>query len=147
MPHDDLAVAAITMHASRAAIWAALTEPPLIAQYMFGTEVTCEWTVGSPIIYRGKWEGKTYEDHGTILEIRPGELLRSTHFSPSAGLPDVPENYHALTWSIEVDDDDTTVTLTQDNNRDIEAAKRSADNWAQVLIGLKAVVESGPTRE
>lgn len=141
MPQDDLAVAAITIDASRDAIWTALTDPELIGRYMFGTKVVSDWKAGSPIVYRGEWEGKQYEDHGSIVELRPGELLRTTHFSQRAGLPDAPENYHELTWTIEVDDDVTTVRLTQDNNGSAEAAKHSAENWAQVLVGLKRVVE------
>ena len=71
--------------------------------YMFGSDVTSDWTAGSPITYAGEYEGKSYEDHGTILEIRPPELLRSTHFSPLSGMPDVPENYHELVYTLTSD--------------------------------------------
>ncbi len=38
--------------------------------------------VGSPILYRGEWHGKLFEDKGQILEIEPEKRLVSTHWSP-----------------------------------------------------------------
>ena len=39
-------------------VWEALTSPQMIQQYLFGTQVTTDWQVGSPITYRGVWQGK-----------------------------------------------------------------------------------------
>ena len=142
MTGNHLAIATTTIHAPADAVWKALVDPALIKQYMFGSDVTSDWTVGSPIVYSGEYEGKPYQDHGTILDLRPGELLRSTHFSPLSGKQDIPENYHTLTWSIEPDGEKTTLTLTQDNNETEDAAKHSEDNWKTVLKGLKKLVEA-----
>ena len=60
--HAVIAIATITINASTSKVWDALTKPELIKQYLFGTEVATDWQVGSPIRYRGVWEGKTYED-------------------------------------------------------------------------------------
>ena len=32
-----------------------------------------DWEEGSSLVFRGEWEGKAYEDKGTILEAIPGE--------------------------------------------------------------------------
>jgi uncharacterized protein YndB with AHSA1/START domain len=141
---NSVATASVTVHASRERVWAALTDPEIIRQYMFGSVVTSDWMPGSTITYAGEYEGKKYEDHGTILEVREPELLRSTHFSPLSGKPDVPENYHELTYTLTAQDDDTTVRLTQDNNANATDAEHSAANWTQMLEGLKTVVESTP---
>jgi uncharacterized protein YndB with AHSA1/START domain len=111
---------------------------------MFGSEVTSDWKVGSTITYAGEYEGKKYEDHGTILEIRPPGLLRSTHFSPLSGKPDVPENYHEITYTLLSEGEGTRVELTQDNNDSEAEAEHSAANWKQMLDSLKSVVESTP---
>src|ERR1700712_1310040 len=127
MSENLLATATVTIAASPERVWAALTDPAIIKQYMFGSTVTSDWTVGSTITYAGEYEGKKYEDHGTILEIVPDERLRSTHFSPLSGKPDVPENYHTLEYTLAPhgdgdsndsggDSDKTDLTLTQDNN-------------------------------
>ena len=141
MSGNHIATAATSVHAPAEAVWKALVDPELIKQYMFGSDVTSDWTVGSTIVYAGEYEGKKYEDHGVILDLHPGELLRSTHFSPLSGKQDIPENYHTLTWSLESDGEKTTLTLTQDNNESEDAAKHSEDNWKAVLKGLKKVVE------
>jgi uncharacterized protein YndB with AHSA1/START domain len=144
MPKNSVATATVTIAASRERVWAALTDPELIAQYMFGSTVTSDWMPGSTITYAGEYEGKKYEDHGTILEIRQPELLRTTHFSPLSGLPDVPENYHEIEYTLTAEGTQTRVQLRQDNNASVEEAEHSAENWKQMLLGLKSVVESTP---
>jgi uncharacterized protein YndB with AHSA1/START domain len=134
----------VTIDASRQRVWEALTDPAIIKKYMFGSDVTSDWTVGGTITYAGEYEGKKYEDHGTILEIDPPERLRSTHFSPLSGQPDVPENYHTLTYTLTEADGGTRLTLDQDNNGSDEEARHSAANWQQMLDSLRAVVESTP---
>ena len=141
MTSDHIAIATTTIHATADAVWNALTDPALIKEYMFGSEVTSEWKVGSTITYSGVYEGTEYEDHGRILDLKPGELLRSTHFSPLGGKQDIPENYHTLTWTLEPEGETTQLTLTQDNNESEDAARHSEANWTTVLKGLKELVE------
>ena len=144
MAENHIATASVTVEATAGQVWSALTDPAIIAKYMFGSTVTSDWTVGSTITYAGEYEGKKYEDHGTILEIVPNERLRSTHFSPLSGKPDVPENYHTLEYTLapQGDGGTTEVTLTQDNNATEQEAEHSAENWKQMLDGLKKVVEA-----
>jgi uncharacterized protein YndB with AHSA1/START domain len=144
MSENLTATASVWVDASRDKVWTALTDPTIIAQYMFGSDVKSDWKVGDTITYAGEYEGKKYEDHGKILEIVPPERLRSTHFSPLSGQPDVPENYHTLTYSLSDEDGGTRLTLDQDNNRSTEEVDHSAANWQQMLDSLKAVVESTP---
>lgn len=130
-----------TINAPASKVWEALTTPEIIKKYFFGTNVESEWKVGSPIYYRGEWEGKPYEDKGTILEFEPPRKMVSTHFSPLEGVPDVPENYHTLTYLLDEHDGRTDVTLLQDNNASEEEKQHSEQNWRTVLAGLKRLVE------
>lgn len=143
MSRKLVASATITIDKPPTDVWRALTDPDLVSQYMFGTELVTDWTVGGPVLYRGEWEGTTYEDTGTVIEFRPAELLQTTHFSPLTGAEDIPENYHTVTYALEeLSAGRTLVTLTQDNNDTPEAAEHSRANWETVLTGLKDVVES-----
>ena len=100
MSNKYIAEATTTINAPAAKVWDALTRPELIKQYLFGTQVTTDWRVGSPITYEGVWEGKAYKDKGKILQVEPGKLLVSSYWSALSGLPDVPENYQTVRYEL-----------------------------------------------
>jgi len=135
------AKATTTIDAPVSKVWQALVNPEIIKQYLFNTDVISDWKVGSPIIYRGEWEGKPFEDKGKILEIEPEKILKSTHWSPLSGVPDTPENYHTVTYTLSEKGDGTEVTITQDNNASEEEEAHSEKNWQTVLKGLKDLLE------
>ena len=136
-----IAQASISIHAPNAKVWDALVNPEIISQYMFGTEVVSEWKEGSPIVWKGTWQGKSYEDKGIILKIELGKTLGYSHFSPLSGLTDVPENYHNLSYKLSNDEDNTIVSLSQDNNATENAREHSQKMWESLLISLKKLLE------
>ena len=138
---DHIATAETEIDAPPAKVWVALTDPEQIKQYMFGSQVVTDWKQGSPIVWKGEYEGKKYEDKGEIVEIEPERRLKVTHFSPLSGQEDRPENYHSLVYELEESRGRTHVSLSQDNNPDEEAAEHSRANWEKMLAGLKQVVE------
>jgi uncharacterized protein YndB with AHSA1/START domain len=137
-----IATATTTANAPASKVWEAITNPALIKKYLFDTDVVSDWKVGSPIVYRGEWQGKPFEDKGQILEIEPEKRLVSTHWSPMSGVPDLPENYHKVSYLLAEKDGKTEVTILQDNNASEEEKTHSEANWKAVLEGLKKVVES-----
>ncbi len=144
MPSTDyVAEATIEIRSTPEDVWDALTEPERIQKYMFGTRVETDWNVGSPIAWKGEWQGKQYEDKGKILVFDPERELSYSHYSPLTGAPDVPENYHTVTIKLTSDDGVTNVTLTQDNNDTEEARDHSQRNWSTMLQALKEHVEAG----
>jgi uncharacterized protein YndB with AHSA1/START domain len=130
-----------TINAPASRVWDALTKPDLIKQYLFGTEVTTDWQVGSPITYKGVWQGKSYEDKGKVLEIEPRKILVSTFWSSLSGLPDIPENYKTVRYELSTTGDITSLTITQDNNASQDEASHSEQNWKMVLVGIKKLLE------
>jgi len=141
MNNTFVAKATITINAPAARVWDALTQPELIKRYLFGTQVTTDWRVGSPIVYEGTWEGKAYRDKGKVLQVEPGKLLVSTFWSSLSGLPDVPENYQTVRYELSAEGGGTRLTIIQDNNDTQEAAEHSEQNWKMVLGGLKKLLE------
>jgi uncharacterized protein YndB with AHSA1/START domain len=135
------ATATTTIHAPASKVWQALINPELIKQYLFNTEVISDWQVGSPILYRGEWQGKPFEDKGKILQIEPEKSLVSTHWSPLSGVPDSPENYHTVSYTLMGNGDSTEVTIMQDNNASAEEKEHSEQNWRSVLAGMKKLLE------
>lgn len=131
----------IHINADSAAVWDALVNPEKIKQYLFGTETISDWKVGSRITYKGVWQGKTYEDGGTILQLVPEKIFQSTYWSSMSGTEDKPENYSTVTYELFTEGSGTLLILTQDNCKTEEQQKHSESNWGMVLEGLKKIVE------
>ncbi len=136
-----IAKASISINASVGKVWDALTDPEVIRQYMFGTNVISDWKQGSPIVWKGEWQGKKYEDRGVILKLEPERLIQYSHFSPLSGKPDLPENYHTVTIELVSHGVETAVSLSQDNNETEQAREHSEENWKMMLASLKKLLE------
>ncbi len=141
MDQNLIASASTTIHAPAARVWEALTRPEIIKQYFFGSNIVTDWKVGSPIYYRGEWQGKPYEDKGVLKAVEPERRLVATHWSPLSGMPDTPENYHTVSYILDGHGDTTDVTITQDHNASEEEKQHSEQNWNMVLEGLKKLLE------
>ncbi len=136
-----IARASVTINTPRARVWNALVNPEAIKQYMFGTNVVSDWREGRPIIWKGEWQGKSYEDKGVILQFTPERTLQYSHFSPLSGQPDKPENYHTVTIELSGEGNQTRASLAQDNNPTEQARDHSAKNWEMMLAALKKFLE------
>jgi uncharacterized protein YndB with AHSA1/START domain len=123
-------------------VWDALTIPEQIKQYFFGTDTVTDWKPGSPITFSGEWQGKKYHDKGTILEFREKSLIKYDYWSSMSGIEDKPENYAIITYKVSGNDNNVTVTITQENIPDEKTKEHSAENWKMLLGKLKEFVES-----
>jgi uncharacterized protein YndB with AHSA1/START domain len=123
-------------------VWHALTTPDEIRRWFFGVETESEWRAGAPIVHRGEYQGHPYEDKGEIVEIEPPTLLIHTHWSDMSGLPDRPEHYQRVTWSLEERDGGTLLTVSEDNLPSEDAKRASEQSWPQALTALRTVVQS-----
>jgi len=135
-----------TVDASDEEVWHALTTPSILKKYFFGSDIKSTWKVGDPITFSGEYDGKKYQDKGSIRSSHPNAELSFTHWSALAGKPDVPENYHLVTIKLNQLGDGTRVTLRQDDQDgepvDVKTRRQYEKNWSLVLKGLKNVVES-----
>jgi uncharacterized protein YndB with AHSA1/START domain len=132
-----------SIHVDASKVWDALTKPEQIKLYFFGTETISDFKKGSPIIFKGEWEGKTYTDKGTILEVVPEKLFKYSYWSSISGIEDTPENYGIITYELEAKGDTTTLTITQENIPDEKMKAHSESNWNQVVADLKKLLEQG----
>jgi uncharacterized protein YndB with AHSA1/START domain len=135
----------ITFEASRPEVWKGLTDPAIVKQYFFGTNLKADWKVGGRIAFSGEWDGKSYEDGGTILEIDPPKLLKYTYWSSMSGTEDKPENYNNITYELSENEGVTALVITQEGIKNQEAKEHSEQNWQSVFDGLKKIINTNFT--
>jgi uncharacterized protein YndB with AHSA1/START domain len=123
-------------------VWAAITTPERIKEWFFGVETRSEWTPGSELVHSGEWQGRPYEDRGTIVRLEPPTLLEHTHWSPMSGLLDEPGNYENVVWRLSGDETTTELTVSETNLASEEARERSEQGWRLALDGLKRLLET-----
>lgn len=140
---DLTAVSTVTIDVPVSRVWEALVTPALIKQYLHGTDVESDWKVNHPIIFRGVWKGKMYEDRGIIKRFDRDKILEYSFWSSLAGKPDKPENYILVTYQLErKGDEETSLTvMAVDPKADEMVREHMEQNWSMVLKALKDMLE------
>ena len=141
----------ISIHAPIHRVWETLTLPGETKKYMFGCETVSDWKPGSPLLWRGQYEGKEMVFvKGTVLAIEPPVLLTYTVIDPNADMPDIPDNYLHVTYQLAEQDGITSLTVRQDGfEKAADGEKRykdvynNGDGWNPVLAAIKKVAEAG----
>src|SRR6202020_2170684 len=101
MPQPLVIQNAISINAPAAKVWDALTNPEQTKKYMFGCAALSDWTVGSPLIWKGNFNGvELIAVKGTVTGIRPGQFLAYTTIDPNSSIADIPENYVTVSYTL-----------------------------------------------
>lgn len=141
MKTDLIAQASVEIKTDIRTVWDALVNPKIIKEYLYGTDTSSDWKVGSRISFKGVWDGKPYEDGGIITAIEPEETFKYTYWSSMSGTPDVEENYANISYDLEELDSGVRLTISQDNIQTEEARAHSEKNWGMVLDSMKKLLE------
>lgn len=149
MEKEWIVKSSITIRAGAHRVWDLLTNPAETKKYMFGCETVSDWKVGSPLIWKGVFNGEEIVAvKGHIVEIQPDHLLAYTTMDPNQGLPDVPESYLTVTYRLEEDQGVTALVVTQgDFARVADGKKRYQDaynggaGWEPILVQIKQLAE------
>ena len=141
MKNKLVASAETKINAPVSKVWDALTNPEQIKKYFFGTNAISDWKVGSPLEFKGEWEGKEYHDKGTILKSEKNKLFQYTYLSSMSGKEDIPENYATVTYELSAKNGSTTLKILQDGNETQESKQHSEQNWSYVLNSMKDLLE------
>ncbi len=129
------------IRASLDAVWDAITNPDMTAQYYYGTRVDSSWEVGAPMTY--SYPDGTLVSEGSIIAIDPPNRLEFT--------------FHAL-WDDELRDEGPVrevwaladvngmVKLTvemYDIDTDSKTYEEFTGGFAYIIAGLKSTLETG----
>jgi uncharacterized protein YndB with AHSA1/START domain len=121
-------------------VWDAVINPVTVKKYFFGTDMVTDWAIGSPICFRGTWEGKPYEDKGIVQTFVPQSSLSYTYKAGSDERPDAPENYYLVTYTLMPKDEGVELSISQTSD-DAEKATHSEGNWNMLLGEIKKLLE------
>jgi len=139
----------ITVHAPVSVVWDALVNPEQTKKYMFGCETVSDWKVGSPLLWKGEYEGKEMVFvKGHIVDIQPNKRLVYTTIDPNSTIDDVSENYLAVTYDLSEDKGSTILNVTQgdyatvaEGERRYQEAFNGGEGWHPILVEIKKLAE------
>ena len=140
----------ITIQATAARVWDALTNPEMTKKYMFGCEALSDWKPGSPLLWKGNFNGlEMVAVKGAVIKIEPGKLLVYTTIDPNnPAVPDLPENYLTVTYALSEQNGHTLLTVSQgDYSTVAEGDKRyeetiAGGGWTPILVQIKELLET-----
>ena len=131
-------------------IWDALVNPEQTKKYMFGCEAVSDWKIGSPLFWKGTYEGKEMVFvKGVLLDIQPNKLLKYTVIDPNSSMPDIPENYLNVTYTLSEKEGQVNLTVVQDGfegaadgEKRYKDVENNGEGWNPILVEIKKVVEA-----
>jgi len=140
----------ITIDAPASKVWDALVNPEQTKKYMFGCETVSDWQIGSPLLWRGEYEGKAMNFvEGEIIDIKPEKYLAYSTIDPNSDIDKVSENYLTVTYELVPKNGKTVLNVSQgDYSTVADGEKRYLDSynngegWNPILEEIKKLVES-----
>jgi len=135
-------ISRITINAAQQKVWDVLTEPELVKQWQYGSDLQTTWELGSRIKFVTEWEGKIFEQWGTVLEFSPTQILRYSLFAPRPDLEDKPENYFEMIYTLVDNNGNTNLVITQEDNRPNAVQKDEEGEENPILKKLQQIAET-----
>lgn len=135
-------ISKITINATLKKVWDTLTKAEFVKLWQYGSDLQTNWEVGSKIKFVTEWEGKTFEQWGTVLEYTPTQKLRYSLFAPRPDLEDKPENYFEMIYSLTAGNGQTKLEIIQEDNRPNAVQEDVQSEENPILKMLKQVAET-----
>ena len=140
----------ILINAPADKVWDALVNPEQTKKYMFGCETVSDWKIDSPLLWKGTYEGKEMVFvKGIIMDIQPNKLLKYTVIDPNSSMPDIPENYLNVTYTLSEKEGQVNLTVVQDGfegaadgEKRYKDVENNGEGWNPILVEIKKVVEA-----
>ena len=139
----------ITINAPTSKVWDALVNPEQTKKYMFGCEALSDWKIGSPLLWKGQYEGKEMVFvKGHVVDIKPERFLEYTVIDPNSTIEDIPENYLNITYELSPDNGNTLLKVTQgdyskvaEGERRFKESSNNGEGWNPILVEIKKLAE------
>ena len=142
---SDKFSAAVTIQCTPALLWKALTNPPLMKQWMGDADmdlrIETSWQPGTPIFIRGFHHG-IFENKGTIIQYEKERALSYSHLSSVSRLPDVAGNYAVLEFIITPFEGCTELALYISNFPTDVIRKHLEFYWGGTIVKIRQLLEN-----
>lgn len=150
MSNPLIVKSSIVINAPASKVWDALVNPELTKKYMFGCETVSDWKPGSPLLWKGVFNGaELVAVKGHIVSIVPEKFLAYTVFDPNSTIEDVPENYTTVTYELSSESGYTVLDVTQgdfstvaNGQKRYEETYNNGEGWKPILVEIKKLVEA-----
>lgn len=136
-------ISTLNIKASVQRVWDTLTQPELVKQWQYGSELLSDWQIGSDIRFRTEWQGQVFEQWGKVLDIQALKSIKYSLFAPRPDLEDIPEHYFEMNYVLSVENGLTKLEIIQHDNRPgaVQEAPQGEEN--PILQNLKQIAELG----
>lgn len=141
MLQDFVVTKALDIKAPISKVWNFITTPEGMKEYLFGTNVISDWEVGSLIRFVGEYDGKPYEDRGTIEVFDKEQVFEYTYYSSFSGVPDQAENYTLVRMELESIGEGTRLKVKHSNFPTETSYQNNEKQWDIVLDTIKEKTE------
>ncbi|MES2513056.1 MAG: SRPBCC domain-containing protein [Bacteroidota bacterium] len=144
MFQKDAIYKSVTVNASSAKVWEAITNPELMKKWMLDDEIeiTTTWEPGSAIVIKGTLHWVYFEDKGTVLKFEPEQTLQYTHLSSLSKLADEKQNYVIYEFKLKTVSDKTLLSVSLHNFPTESIYQHLAFYWSITLNILKHFIET-----
>lgn len=135
MDSDNIMKRTILLNAKPSKVWDALKDPKMTKKFMFNCEAHSSWEIGSPIVWKGNFQGYESGEKGIILNYEKEKQLQYSSIDPNFGIEDIPENYLHITYDLSENGEGTELKMTIENfNNDPERIINVAKGWDNVIL-------------
>lgn len=134
----------VLINATPSVVWNYLTLPELMQQWIgppeMEIEVNTDWKIGSPMIIRG-FHHVGFENRGVVQAFDLHKQIRYTQLSTISRMPDLPENYTVVEFTLTLVQNETLLAL-KIWNFPTETIFRHLDfYWRGTLEIMKKLIE------
>jgi uncharacterized protein YndB with AHSA1/START domain len=130
-------------------VWKALISPEGTKQIYYGSVIQSTFQVGASLEYVGPGADgpETIHVYGNVLEYKPNQVLRFTHFVGKSYTKDDVEDYESrISYLLEPVGACTKLTLIHDHWHEGDPHYEGSDTaWWMILSNTKTLVETGKT--
>jgi uncharacterized protein YndB with AHSA1/START domain len=135
-------ISSILIEASKEQVWQVLTQPEMVKEWQYGSDLLTAWTEGSEIRFSTEWQGKIFEQWGKVLEFKPFSIIRYSLFAPAPGREDIAENYFIMTYLLKPENGSIMLNIIQEDNRADAVQEEPQGEENPLLQALKNLAES-----